>query len=291
MKIKRMTDLAYERDRADTRIPGVEFTSERHGNTEIERLIISSEEGAKSIEKDMGRYTTLCFERIWRLNEDELEALSNQLSNVLLELCKPHFTKEGSVLVAGLGNRNITADAIGPQAVEKIIATRHLREHKPEIFKKNFSKSIAAVVPGVLGQTGIEAAEMIRAASRACDAEVIIAIDALASRSPERLASTIQLCDTGIVPGSGIGNCRAAINKGTIGVPVIAVGVPTVVNSAVLLYDALSKAGELANNDVIQRQTENLFVSPRESDTATEIFSTIIADAINSSFGIFSKEN
>lgn len=282
------TDLAYERERSDIELEGVSFYSEQIGELEIERLTVSNDAGARSIGKDKGRYTSLCFERIWKLDEAKLEELSMALSSAMLEFCA--LPDNETVLVVGLGNRNITADAIGPKTVEKIIATRHLRLHTPEIFKENFKRSIAAIAPGVLGQTGIEAAEIVRGAAKACDAKLILAIDALASRSPTRLASTIQLCDSGIVPGSGIGNSRAAINKSTIGIPVVAIGVPTVISSATLIRDAISGSEKSPRNiEVISEQIENLYVSPRESDTVTEIFSTLIADAINTSFGVFSK--
>ena len=146
------------------------------------------------------------------------------------------------VFVAGLGNAELTADAIGPRTVRLLTATRHLREHAAGLYREAGCAALSALAPGVLGQTGIETVEILRGTVQTVRPDVMLVIDSLAARSCTRLASTVQITDTGISPGSGVGNHRAAINRATVGVPVISVGVPTVVNSATLVYDALSEA-------------------------------------------------
>jgi len=285
------TDLACERRRADVDAEGVRFSKDEQKGFEIERLLVESNVGADAIGMPTGEYVTVHFGKIGELDTIRTEELSEVISELLLEISNGKISKNGCLLIAGLGNRSITADAIGPETVDKIIATRHLRRHEPEIFKSMRCQSIAAIAPGVLGQTGIEASDMVRAAVDTCHADMVIAIDALAARSTARLASTIQICDSGITPGSGIGNARTAISSDTVGVPVIAIGVPTVVNSSTLIYDAI-KRGRIdikENLDVILRQEANFFVSPRESDMVTEEISRLIADAVNLSFGAYSS--
>jgi spore protease len=189
--------------------------------------------------------------------------------------------------VAGLGNDEITADAIGPETVRRIEVTRHLRTYLPEAYEQIGVCAISALSPGVLGQTGIETVELVRGAAENAKPDVIIAIDALAARSVTRLASTVQLSDAGINPGSGIGNNRRAICLDTVGVPVIALGVPTVVDSSTLVYDALERAGV----DKVSRQlTEVLeqgkgfFVSPKESDVIVKKVSALLARSIGQAF-------
>lgn len=281
------TDLACERRRADTTLPGVSYWEEKTGNIHKSILQVESEEGVQSIGKPKGRYITLSFKPLWQQNEAELLEGTAALSAVLLEMAPKK--KKPSLLVAGLGNRFLTVDAIGPAALSKIIATAHLAELEPELFATLSCHKISAIAPGVLSQTGIESAAVIGGAVKEAAPDFVIVIDALVARDCSRLAATIQISDTGILPGAGVGNPRAAIDCETLGVPVIVIGVPTVVDSSTLLYDALSRAGM---EEIPQELTEVLedgrgyFVSPRECDTVTENVSRIIADAINESFGI-----
>lgn len=285
------TDLACERHRADTTLPGVAYEEEKRGSITISTLHISSKEGAASIGKPCGRYVTIGFSPLWQQNDDDLQKLSTVLADVLLSFALPKKKEENRcVLVAGLGNRHLTADAIGPLCIRDIVATAHLSELEPQIFRSLHCDKIAAIAPGVLAETGIESAHLIACAINASAADLVIAIDALAAQSCDRLATTIQITNTGILPGAGIGNPRAAIDEETLGVPVIAVGVPTVVDTTTLLYDLLTKADMTDNlSDKLRDTLENgrgYFVSPRESDTITAQAARTIAHAINMAFGI-----
>ena len=213
------------------------------------------------------------------------------LSRELRRLCLPHGKLgEGyGVLVAGLGNAEITADAVGPQTVHRLTVTRHLHEYDREIFRLIGRCQLSALAPGVLGQTGMEALDLIRGAVRAVRPNVVLAVDALAARSTARLAATVQLSDTGIAPGSGIGNRRRAINQKSVGVPVISLGIPTVVDSATLVYDALQKAGigevDAPLREVLENQ-RHFFVSPKESDLITAQTAALLTEAIEQAFSL-----
>ena len=169
------------------------------------------------------------------------------------------------VLVAGLGNRNITPDAIGPKAVEYVIATRHLVTQMPDQFKG--FRQVCALTPGVLGLTGVETGEIIKGVCEHVHPSLVIAVDALASRRLNRLCSTVQICDTGIAPGSGVGNTRFALTKDALGVPVVAIGVPTVVDAVTLALDIAETAGikDISPNDLLKNE-ENPIVTPKEID-------------------------
>ena len=193
------------------------------------------------------------------------------------------------ILVAGLGNLDITADSVGPLTAKKITVTRHLRNMAPQIYEDLGVCEISAFLPGVLGQTGIETLELIRGAVENSEPDIVIAVDALAARSCERLATTVQLSDSGINPGSGIGNLRKAISYETLGVPVISLGVPTVVDSSTLVYEALMKAGIDDVGEDLRSVLENgksFFVTPKESDVISDGISTILAESITRAFTV-----
>ena len=192
-----------------------------------------------------------------------------------------------SVFVAGLGNADLTPDAIGPQTMRRLTATRHLRQYEGELYRAAGCSALSALAPGVLGQTGIETSELLRGAVNTTHPDVILVIDALTARSCDRLCATVQLSDTGIEPGSGVGNHRRAITYKSMGVPVIALGVPTVVNSATLVWDAINEAGMDGDDprlkDVLERG-KSFFVSPKESDLICESVAELFARAIGLAF-------
>lgn len=242
------------------------------------------------------KYVTLSFGRITELGERELDALEQLVATELTGMAKRllNHAPDGDtrILIAGLGNSSLTADSIGPDVSEKVSATRHLREFKEEMYTALGCCELSCITPGVLGQTGIESAEIVKGAAAYSLPHLIIAVDALAARSPDRLASTIQLSTAGIAPGSGIGNTRVALDRSTMNCPVIAIGVPTVVNSSVLVYDALRKAGieDGAVSKELHSVLENgksFIVSPKDTDVICDITSKLIAAAINSAFGIY----
>lgn len=301
MSIKKMeealrTDLACERLRADTQIPGVEYREEERKECRISRLRVQSEEGAASIGKPQGSYVTMSFAPIWELDDAALSELSHTLSELITEFCTREEKMPSSVLVVGLGNRYITSDAVGPDSIREMFATRHLKAEDPLLFSRFSEVELSLLAPGVMAQTGIETQVLVAGVKDAVHPDLIIAIDALAARSTERLATTIQLSDTGIRPGSGIGNARQALDRETLGVPVLSIGIPSVVDSATLVCDAFEKAG-LSDQEIpesLQRvlsEGASFFVSPRQSDVVTEKAARLVADAVNHTFssGFFTE--
>lgn len=290
------TDLACERMRADTSLPGIEYCEEEREVCRVSRLLVTSPEGAESIGKPKGTYLTMSFRPLFELGDAEIAALSSILTELILEFCKP-ITPLCSVLVVGLGNRAITSDAIGPESVRAMIATRHLRTENPELFSRFSSVELSLLSPGVMGETGIEAGDLVAGAVRAVNPSLVIVIDALAARDTARLAATVQLSDSGIRPGSGIGNARQAIDSESLGVPVLAIGLPTVVDSATLVLDAF-RAAELSDGEIpealrdVLTKGRSFFVSPRDSDIVTERAARLLADAINHAFsnGFFEEK-
>lgn len=266
---------------------GTDMSEEHRNGCTITRLYVSSRQSEEKYGKPRGHYVTLECGRIWEFDDERTETVScvlaAELRRMCLSMCGRLPDREFGVLVAGLGNDAITADAIGPQTVRRIEVTRHLRSYLPDAYNTLGVCAISALSPGVLGQTGIETVELVRGAAENAEPDLIIAIDALAARSVSRLATTIQLSDNGINPGSGIGNTRRAISRETVGVPVLALGVPTVVSSATLVYDALMEAGvqkisrELGN---VLEQGRDFFVSPKESDVIMKKVAVLLARAI-----------
>lgn len=246
-------------------------------------------------EIDGGRSVTLACGRITARGEEELTPLARLLAGELRRLAALMLGREVSpdtrVLIVGLGNADMTPDAIGPGTVRRLTVTRHLREYDKALFDALGCCELAAISPGVLGQTGLESGEIIRCAAGISRPDLIVAVDALAARSCERLASTIQISDGGIAPGAGIGNHRMAIRKESMGCPVMGIGVPTVVDSSTLVWDALEKAGVEADA-LPPRLTEVLesgrsfVVSPKDSDRVVELTCRLLARALDSAFGV-----
>ena len=280
------TDLASEAKEAANieNIRGISYCEKDVFGVAVSDMKITSEEGSSIIGKPVGRYITVECKKSWLLSDEEKENVISALTDYITELV-PKGNK--TVLVVGLGNRDITPDSLGPRTVDGLIVTRHVKEYDPKLFDSIGQEEIAAIAPGVVGQTGIETLELIRGAVERVKPDVVIAVDALAARSVDRLGSTLQLSDTGISPGSGIGNRRREINRTSIGVPVIAIGVPTVVDSSTLVYDALSKAGIEDIDSSLKSVLENgrrFFVSLKESDVALAESAALISSALNRAF-------
>ena len=274
------TDLALEAHQiwresaAEGEAPeGVEAGEERRGSFLVNRVKIVNERGEKALCKPIGNYITVTLDGLLRREENAFADAAGLLAD---ELRKILALKEGdTVLVAGLGNRGITPDAIGPGAVEATLVTRHLKAHLPRDFA--VFRSVAAVEPGVLGTTGVESADVVRSLAERIRPDCVIAVDALAARSMDRLCRTVQIADTGIVPGSGVDNSRAALSKDTLGVPVIAVGVPTVVDAATLARDL---AGDCCA-DKLPGDTARMMVTPRDIDSRVKDISRLVGYALN----------
>ena len=239
---------------------------------------ILDEQGASSLGKPVGSYVTVQLDALARREEDAFGRAARAIAAELNGLLK--LPEEATCLVVGLGNRAITPDAIGPGVADHTMVTRHLVEQAPEHFGS--FRPVAALAAGVLGTTGVESGELVKAVAEKIRPGCIIAVDALASRSMDRVCTTVQLANTGIVPGSGVGNHRAALNRETLGVPVIAVGVPTVVDAGTLAADILAEAGqEGLDPEALAGAGEGLMVTPRDIDQRVADLVKVIGYGIN----------
>ena len=294
MKKYLRTDLACEATNDLRHIDGTEYSTSSGKLYTVERLKIITKEAEDRLGKCIGTYVTLSTSMIWLLDDSEIEELSEVLSRELLSLMLRScgvkaLTGDFSVLVVGLGNSSITPDAIGPQSVEGITATRHIKSYDADIFDQMGFCEISTLTPGVLGKTGIESAETVKATVESVRPDAVIIIDALAAGSVERLARTVQLSDTGINPGAGIGNLRSGLTKKTLGVPVISIGVPTVVDSSAMVCEALIKSGLGEIPEPIAEYLEKgvgYYVTPKETDLITEKVARLLSRAISSALVI-----
>ncbi len=283
--------------------PGVDVETAGNDDIKITRVRVTSPTGEAAIGKPMGNYITLevpgLRDNDQALYENTCKALATELAGIL------KLQEKSTILVVGLGNWNVTPDALGPKVVSSIMVTRHLLEYVPEQVDKGV-RPVCAVAPGVLGITGIETGEIIRGIVDRIKPDFIIAIDALASRKMERVNTTIQIADTGIAPGSGVGNKRMELSKDTLGIPVIAIGVPTVVDAATMANDTIDLVLDsmiqqapqgtdfytmmksidrnekyMMIQEVLKPYIGNLIVTPKEIDEVIEKVSKVIANGLN----------
>lgn len=273
------TDLAVEaieNHKAAAALPHVRQSDRMLEGFAIHEVRILSEDAAREIGKPQGRYLTLELDALIRREEDAFPRACKALSTLLRELLpRPN---DGPVLIAGLGNRMITPDAIGPQTADHVIATRHLVAQSPAIFAD--WRPVSALAPGVLGQTGVETGEVICGVLDRVRPAAVIAVDALAAGRLSRLLRTVQLADTGITPGAGVGNARAALNEETLGVPVIAVGVPTVVDGATLAHEISSQLGQ-PDCEALDDLSQPVMITTRDIDREVADISRMIGYAVN----------
>ena len=302
------TDLALERNEIyknknniASNIDGVEVESESKENIEISRVKIINENGSKALAKPMGNYITLDVKKIKLLDDEKIQEVAEVLSEELRSIIIKHVKECDSILVVGLGNRYVTPDALGPKVIPEIEVTRHNLEYMPSAMPKD-TRPVSAISPGVLGITGIETMEILKGIVDNIKPKMLIVIDALASRSIERISSSIQIADTGIVPGAGVNNTRKEISKNTLGIPVIAIGIPTVVDLASITNECIdlfieslqekamsnSYLNELKEKDNYNEIKEalipkdyNMIVTPKEIDELIENMSKIVSKGIN----------
>lgn len=268
------TDLALERceNLSEKDLDGIKIESLDSDDAKVTRIDVVNAKGAETVGKPIGRYVTVevaPFAKHAQFIDKSLGCVTEEIRRMI--------PPKGSVLVAGLGNSKITPDALGPKCASMIFATRHI---SGEILKETGFGSlrcVSAFSPGVLGETGAEAGEMIKGVVEMLKSDAVITIDALAARGISRLGKTIQMCNTGIVPGSGVGNSRLEINEKTIGVPVISIGVPTVVDAATLICNF---SGEICEKNVPE-EAETMMVTPREVDLMIERAAKLTSLAIN----------
>lgn len=268
------TDLALERCENLNRnnLEGIEIKSYCSDGATVTRIDVLDERGEKTVGKPTGRYVTVevaPFAKHAQFIDKSFDAVTREIRDILPE--------KGSVLVAGLGNSEITPDALGPKCASMIFATRHITGELLKETGFEGLRCVSAFPTGVLGETGAEAVEMIKGVTAELKPDVVITVDALAARDVSRLGTTIQMCNTGIIPGSGVGNARLEISERTIGVPVISIGVPTVVDAATLIFDF---AGEI-DEKILEGKAENMMVTPREVDLMIERAAKLTSLAIN----------
>ena len=308
------TDLAVEENeriaKTQEETKGITVTEEDYEKEQIHitTVRITTENGAKQMGKPRGTYITLEAAEMIEDDEDYHREISKRLAEILKELI-PVDDSGTSILVAGLGNRLVTPDALGPQVADNLYITRHIiKEFGRRAYENEQVQPISAIVPGVMAQTGMESQEIIAGIIREVKPDYLIVVDALAARSVRRLGRTIQITDTGIYPGSGVGNHRYSITKETTGIPVIAIGIPTVVEAATIVYDSMSalidelayaeslqplkkswsKLTEAEHRNLIREllspQLNHMFVTPKDIDAEIKRMSYIISEAINLAF-------
>lgn len=303
------TDMADERrdifrkaNKLEDEISGVECeTEELNDNVKITRVKILNEEGEKALNKAKGSYITIDVEKINNLSDEKQDFLINTISDEIKKLINQKIQKEDEVFVVGLGNENLVADALGSKVIDNIEVTRHIKRYFPQYLKEG-ERGISAISPGVMGLTGIETIEVVKGIVDNIKPKLLIVIDSLASRSIKRISKSIQISDTGIVPGGGVGNAQNSLTFESLNIPVIAVGIPTCVETAVIVNDSLdlfinklqdegksnAHLNEIKNNDnyeeiknILIPENYNLIVTPKEIDELVDNISTIIAEGIN----------
>lgn len=278
------TDLALETkekfEEDNVELKGVQIHEEKRGeNIKITEVIIETENGAKSMGKPRGSYITIEAPEMADGDDGYHREISEELAKVLRGMI-PVNREELSVLVVGLGNREVTPDALGPRVADNMMITRHvIREFGKYALGAEHSNLISSIVPGVMAQTGMESLEIIRGVIRETEPDCIVAVDALAARSVKRLNRTIQITNTGINPGSGVGNHRHGLNRESVGIPVIAIGVPTVVDAATIVNDAISGYYEEADCTL-----NSFFVTPKDIDESIKRLSFTISEGLNLAF-------
>ncbi len=304
------TDMAIERNdiykkqnNIENQIDGIETEEEEKDQIKISRVKILNEQGEKALAKPKGDYVTLDVKNIKTVDEEGIEKIAEILGDELREIIKKHISDTEDILVVGLGNLYVTPDALGPKVVPEIQVTRHILQYMPSAMPED-TRPVSAISPGVLGITGIETMEILKGIVDNIKPKMLIVIDALASRSIERISSSIQIADTGIVPGAGVGNTRKEISIKTLGIPVIALGIPTVVDLASITNDCIdlfieSLQQKAMSNDYLNKLREkdnyeeikealipkdyNMIVTPKEIDKLIENMSKIVSKGINMS--------
>lgn len=307
------TDLALETQEKmqedNIELKGVRFSEEKvDKNLNISTVVIETENGAKTMGKPRGTYITIEAGNMDEEDEDYHREISVQLAKVLRQLL-PVKKEVLDILVVGLGNRAVTPDALGPRVVDNLYITRHImNEYGRYAFGKAHVNRIASIVPGVMAQTGMESKEIIAAVVKETKPDIVIAVDALAARNTKRLNRTIQVTDTGINPGSGVGNHRHGLNEKSLGVPVIAIGIPTVVDAATIVNDTMfslitamnqyrelkslgNSLGELNEmekyeliRELLSPNLNAMFVTPKDIDESVKRLSFTISEGINIAF-------
>ena len=275
------TDLALEaRESIEDKAEGlhgvtVEEEYDEACDVHITKVVVETKNGAKILGKPMGTYITLEAPAMTEPEEDYHQEISGILAREIREIL-PEPDREQSILVVGLGNREVTADSLGPNVVDNLFINRHIvREYGKVAYNRSKMHQVSSLVPGVMAKTGMESAEIIKGVIGETKPDMVIVIDALAARSTKRLNRTIQITNTGIHPGSGVGNHRNAITQESLHVPVLALGVPTVVDAATIVGDAMGE------RPVALKELNNMYVTTKDVDQQIQQISHILCDGIN----------
>lgn len=269
------TDLACERRRADTSVDGIEYKKTRVCCGIWEKIAVSSREGALSIGKPMGIYNTLHLPRMDLMDNAAINDAKDEIARELCLLCEKISVTPERILAVGLGNATLTPDAVGAVAADKIKPTMHIKSFDADTFSALECSEIAVILPRVSSQSGLDAIDTVKSMCDRLHPDVVFAIDALASRSADRLGATIQISTTGIQPGGGLGNPKKPLTEKTVGTPVIAIGVPTIMDSTYFAKDSKQVEGR-----------SHMFVAPKEINDIVNVAGEIIADGINRAFGL-----
>ncbi len=299
------TDLALEARESITHLEGelhgvsVEEYCEKESEISVTKVMIESKNAAKSMGKPIGTYVTLEAPRLIESDESYHREVSREIAKHIKQLI-PEIQEELSILVVGLGNQDVTADALGPRVVDNLLITRHvIKEYGKVAYEKEKMHCISSIAPGVMAKTGMETAEIVKGVVQETNPDVVLVIDALASRSVKRLNRTIQITNTGIHPGSGVGNHRNALTEESLGVLVVAIGVPTVVDAATIVKDALEKIYKIPSKELPTYSEEsdvngfhdfyNMYVTSKDIDEMIKRLSFTVSEAINIAFSELSE--
>lgn len=271
------SDLALERRRASTFVDGVDYKRDVCIGGVWERIKVRNEAGEKNIGRPIGLYDTLTLPRMDTIMPDDIEDAKDEIARELCRMCDLCDISPHRILVLGLGNRELTPDAIGPASAAEVEATMHIKNEDRDLFDTLGCSEICVFCPDVTSNSGMESARIVKSVVDAVKPSVVFAIDSLASRSGERLGNTVQISNTGIIPGTGIGHRGGRIDSELLGVPVISIGIPTVISSSALAREAGADEGNVKGE---------LFVSPKGINRIVKNGAKIIGGGINQAFGI-----
>ncbi len=292
-KIFFRTDMAVERrdlyrnaNKVEDEIKGIECEEEKLEDITVTRVKITNKEGEKALDRKMGNYITIDVKKIHNITTEKEQKIIDTFSDELTAIIDKHVEKNDEILIVGLGNLYATPDSLGSKVVQNIEITRHIKIYLPNAIDRN-TRSVSAITPGVLGTTGIETVEIVKGIVDNIKPKLVIAIDSLCSKNIDRINKSIQISDTGIIPGGGVGNKQAELSLETLGIPVIGVGVPTVLDAATIVIDTLNSCEiDISENEVVNKMKLNNFnfiVTPKEIDTLIESMTNIVSEGINMS--------
>lgn len=289
------TDMAVERrdlykiTNKIQEINGIECEEEKINDMNITRVKITNKEGEKALQRKIGEYITIDIKRLNNITIEKEDEIVETFSKELSRIVDNHISKNEEILIVGLGNLYATPDSLGSKVVQNIEITRHIKIYLPNAIDQN-TRSVSAITPGVLGTTGIETIEIVRGIVDNVKPKLVIAIDSLCSKNIDRINKSIQISDTGIIPGGGVGNRQEELSQETLGIPVIGIGIPTVLDAATIVLDALEVCEvEYNENEIISKMKLNNFdfiVTPKEIDDLIDNMSVIIGEGINSAIQV-----